>query len=428
MPMKLLNNVKSFFSDNGQVNNELSYANYLKIMKDFKKAGTKHGNDFNYLDTPTHLYFKILFYFHNGDIDNPGKIDRSGGLLSPTWNYINAETDYYNHNSAWAYLKMNNENERADKLEQFVNLLSNINMYSPWYFQSIDGIDSARNRTAPETKEFNLSERKKITINCLKDSYDDRIGTLLDLYREVTWSWLMKREVIPSNLRKFDMGIYVFSSPISNIHDFNEKFAAIGDSSGYITSYKYLEFHNCEFNYNSSSTGLISLDNASGVAPEYKIDIYYDDCYEMRYNEYMTKHIGDVILYDIAANSVNSDGSNNDILVKSEAQPFNQSKYDEAMERTFYYDKGMLENAVSEVVGFAKDKVRDFITPLYLGNIYGFSLKSAIHDVDNLMKGKVFATVGAAKDFVDKNMKHKSPDKLKKISNIYKKNSARSNV
>lgn len=408
----------------------LSYGTFIQDIKNFKRAGTRTGDEFNYLDAPAHLYFKILFYFYNGDIDNPGVQEYSGGLLSPTWNYIGNNTDYYNYNSAWAYLKMNNENERAEKLERFVNLLSNINIYSPWYFQSIEGLDQALTRIPPDTGEFKFDERKKITIKCLVDSYDNRIGTLLDLYRDVVWSWMMKREVIPSNLRKFDMGIYIFSSPIFNIHDYNKNYAKIGDNSGYITSYKYLEFHNCEIDYNSSVAGYQTLDNTIGSEPIYNLNIYYDDCYEKRYNEYMLRNIGDIILYDVAETTVNNDGSNNDILIKSEAQVPNMDAYNESMERTFYYnDKGLLEGALNEVVGWAKDKVRDIVMPLYLGNIYGFSLKSAISDVNNLMKGKVFATVDAASGFVNKNLSPKTKKlNLSEIKNIFKKNSARNNI
>lgn len=422
--MEIINNLLQ----GEQVKNLLSYGTYIQDLKNFKRAGTRTGDEFNYLDTPGHLFFKILFYFHNGDIDNPGDRELSGGLLSPTWNFIGESTDYYNYNSAWSYLKMNNENERAEKLEKFVNLLSNINTYSPWYFQSIEGLDQALTRTGPDTGEMKFEERRKLTVKCLIDSHDNRIGTLMDLYRDMVWSWLMKREVIPSNLRKFDMGIYIFSSPVYNIHDAKGKYANIGDgSSGYITSYKYLEFHNCEFDYNSVAAGYQTLDNTIGTDPLYNINIYYDDCYETRYNEFMMRKIGDMIMYDVAAAMTNADGSTMGNM-ESIAQFDDKNKSDEVLSRIFYYDSGgLLNSAVNEVVGWAKDSVKDVLMPLYLGNIYNFSLRSAMFDVNNLMSGKVFATVSAAKDFVNKNSKQ-STQSLTKIQNIFKKNSAISNI
>lgn len=417
-----------------QVTDLLSYGTYLQTIQNFKGSGTKHGGEFNMLDTPSHLYFKILFQFWNGDMDNPGDKIRSGGLLSPTWMMIGDNTDYYNYNSAWAYLKMNGENERAEKLKKMVELLSNVNTYSPWYFQSVEGLTAARTRTGVNGTELKFDERNKISIKCLADSYDDRIGTILDLYRDVVYSWLNKREMIPANLRKFDMSIYIFSSPIFNIHDYKKNYARVGGGAGYITSYKYIEFHNCEIDYNSSASGYDALNNIEGNSPEYTIDIYYDDCYETRYNEFMMRTMGDMIMYDIATNTVNSDGSNNELSVKSEEQKDNSSTLNEMLDRVFYYDTGLLEGLFKEGIGFVKDKATEFITSKVLGNLYDFSFASAMYNVSNLMKGKGFATVAAAKDFLNKqgsggsSLANRFKNGENGLGNIYKKNSMRNNI
>ena len=151
------------------------------------------------------------------------------GLLHPSWKYSSGEwvtqsnyshrakeLDYWQHSSAWSYLKQNGEEERAAYLKQFVELLSNISTYSPWYFQSISGLGEALQRTTTEVKE---EERKKITIGFLEDSTDERIGTLLDLYRMSCWSHLHRREMLPVNLRRFDMTVVFFSSPIWGLHE-----------------------------------------------------------------------------------------------------------------------------------------------------------------------------------------------------------------
>lgn len=422
-------NISKIFNTNEQITSPLSYGMFLQDIKNFKKAGTRNGGEFNYLDTPAHLYFKILFNFWNGDIDNPGNKEFSGGLLSPTWITIGSDTDYYNYNSAWSYLKMNNENERAEKLEKFVELLSNINMKSPWYFQSIEGLDAARARNAPNG-DVKFDERNKISIKCLKDSYDDRIGTLIDLYRDIVWSWSMKREVVPSNLRKFDMAIYIFSSPIFTIHDYSGNYASVGPIGQYITSYKYLEFHNCEIDYNSGTSMYAGINNTEGVEPEYSIDIYYDDCYENRYNEYMMRNIGDMVAWDVASNTVNADGSNNDFLIESSPQTDDLTHENEINNRTFYYDNngGILSKMVGDVINAGVDRLNEFITSKYLGNIYGFSLKKSITDINNVLDGKIFNTISAAKDFVD-NVKSKPKTmNLGTLGNIFTKKSISTNI
>lgn len=403
-----------------QIKNALSYGTFISDIMSFKRAGTRNGDEFNYLDMPSQLYFKVLFNFWNGDTDNPGDKLTSGGLLSPTWKVIpSGDVDYYNYNSAWAYLKLNGEEERANNLIKFVELLSNISTYSPWYFAGIEGIDAARQRNVAETGELKFEERQKITIKCLNDSFDDRIGTLLDLYRSIVWSWTMKREVLPSNLRKFDMAIYIFSAPFYTIHDCDGDYAGIGeDFTGYVSSYKYLEFHNCEISYNSCLAGLGQLDNMGGVSPQYNIDIYFDDVYENRYNEFMMQNIGDIISYDTSAAI--------DLARRVENKSIdNTSELNKRL--NFYNDEsGFLTKMVKDVenglINYGKSKIKS----IYLGNIFGFSIKEAMMDYEKIFKEGKAASV---KKVVDDIKRTKKPSgKLKVLENIFTKKTIKNNI
>jgi hypothetical protein len=66
----------------------------------------------------------------------------------------------------------------------------------------------------------------------------------------------------------------------------------------FTSSYKLIEFHNCEIDYNSVKSGLSALNNKEGWSPEYTIDIMFDDCYEHNYNAFMMRTIGDIIKSD----------------------------------------------------------------------------------------------------------------------------------
>ena len=220
-------------------------------------------------------------------------------------------SDYYKYNSAWSYLKNNYENERADTLQQFINLLSQISSESPWYFNQVSGVDEALNRENWEVQE----DRKKITINCLDDSVDHRIESLLSMYRSIVWSHVRKCEVLPANLRKFDMGLFVFSGYIQGLagspadptpstgkkqmvgikqpKDWNP----IGGND-LSANYKYIEFHNCEISLDSLSSGYSDLNNGEGIHQAYNIDIYFDDCYEKTFNPFLLKEFGDFFLWD----------------------------------------------------------------------------------------------------------------------------------
>lgn len=260
---------------------------------------------FNSTDNIDTRFFKIFFYFQNQPDDEKNFIwnhynGGSTGLLAPTW-IEDPEVDansYYKYNSAWAYLKNNYEEERASALETFISLLSNISIESPWYFQSINGLDEAMVRNKWKVDE----ERKKITLKCLPDATDYRIESLLALYRSIVWSQTRKCEVLPANLRKFDMGIFIFSGLIKDLYVGNnqDNWATMGnfDISKDRAVYKYIEFHNCEFDIDSIKSGYSEVSNELGFENQYSIDIFFDECYEHEFNPFLLKAFGDFFIWD----------------------------------------------------------------------------------------------------------------------------------
>lgn len=413
----------------------ISYDEILGLRDSFRKAGGRAKNDFNVADNPGLKYFKIFFHFYNGSADTNDDVGiYSGGLLSPIFE-MSADTsketteqntgtpseslsmiDFDNddnlrkYTTAWTYLKLNNEHERADRLVDFVRLLSNISTYSPWYFQSIEGLDAAIERKYVSDKEFKLEEdRQKISIKCLKDSVDDRIGTLLDLYRSIVYSQSMKRFVLPANLRKFDMSIMVFEAPIHTLHSpdykslakvllaresesavigLNVQSANASESKSAPASYKYYEFHNCEFDY-SSAKAAGSLNNADGLSPEYTIDILFDDMYENRYNAFLGANMGDFVIQDLELMSQNTLYNNS------------SSASSKTYKRLDMYEKGFFETMVGEAAGLAKNIAVNKVTGAFLGNLYSFSLEKAAQQVTGVVQGDVLGTARAIQTYVN---------------------------
>ena len=310
-------------------------------MQSFRRTARE---GFNVTDDIDMRFFKLLFYFYNEGYDDNSKIDwfegGATGLLAPTWldqqeldTKDTAGKPYYKYNSAWAYLKNNFEEERASALKDFITLLSNISSESPWYFQKITGVDEALSRENWKVSE----ERKKITIECLADPVDRRIESLLSLYRSIVWSHARKCEILPSNLRKFDMGLFVFSGLISGLYNSNivgtktngsvelnsngrqSDWAEIGHIDTPLSpiekdraSYKYIEFHNCEINMDSIKSGYGDLSNSEGTSQTFNIEIYFDDCYEYEYNPFILKTFGDFFIWDLWESSRTNTGDTAD--------------------------------------------------------------------------------------------------------------------
>lgn len=507
------------------MSNYISYCNVIDDIRNFRRAERKVYDDngkllidkFRVFDTPGRKYFKVFFYFQNQDQDIPGN---DTGLLAPTWEVEDVNSfNYYQYNSAWSYLKMNNEDERAEQLKSFVELLSDISSKSPWYFQEVSGLDTALERKVMD-RDFKFEEtRQKISIKCLKDAVDDRIGTLLDLYRTITWSWMMKREVLPANLRKFDMGIMIFNEPYifrgitpksmkkddlgqtleenefsvpwksdwnnengnpinlalkssredlmgiidnpdSNVltdgqiilqslnvaknHTFADsifikeiakkiigwikkdkeepiEFHDKWNSYDLIdsTNYKYIEFHNCEFDYNSAKSAYSTISNAEGLEPEYTIDIYFDDCYEDRYDMNLCRKIGDIVMWDIANNiddyyyseDVTGSFTKNNMSEDSEYWSMRSypkwenpetNKWNKMKEAAKKAAIDAAKNALKQLASTGADWVIGQVAGLALGNINGFSLTRAWNQAGQALQGNVFSTIDSVNDYIKK--------------------------
>ena len=450
MANETLNSIKNIFSKSEQTYSPLSYGTFLNDMYRFRKAGGLSSDDFNVFDTPSIKYFKIFFYFLNGSSETTMyNLPGSSGLLAPTWQLRGKweDDDYWYYTSAWSYLMMNDDKERAELLQKFVYLLSNISTYSPWCFTSIEGINEALNRGQILTeKELKIpEERKKISIKCLSDSYDNRIGTLLDLYRTIAFSWQQKKEILPANLRKFDMGIYIFESPIKNLHGnvntandkvvrsiFGESggeggsYATIGNlsPSKYLTSYKYIEFHNCEIDQNSGSSAFSSISNADGITPEYTIDIFFDDCYEYSYNEFLMRHLGDVIAIDSATYG-RGDGD----MIGSKAQEDVNEYWDEFEKRSeLYKSKTFVEGVASELTGSGMRFLKNTVKKITLGNIFSFSLSHFSDQVNAFGQGHVWNSVSAVKSYINNASVKHNASRTQQLGNIFKAQSLGSNL
>jgi hypothetical protein len=183
-------------------------------MNTFKKTNMYYATDpmLRYQD-PTYLGFKLFFLF-----DQPGC-----GLLS--------ELDL--PNTAYHYLINRGYPTKAEYLLKFIQLFKKINSTTPWFFQSVEGLDEAWKHLYQEA-DFKplIAKDRKITINCLDESIDLRITALMDLYRKACFDWPNRREIVPLNLRQFKIGVYVYEGRNINRSGTPVRYSDIQDPSG----------------------------------------------------------------------------------------------------------------------------------------------------------------------------------------------------
>lgn len=290
------------------------YVEYLKDLNKWQKQLVTTGAE------PGWFFFKVFFNFYT----NYGLL---GGLesISKNTNPPSDETEeniettqqeltkLKSTNTALSYLynirkkyKAVKPYDRMNALYKFVSSLKEITEETPWIFKGISGLDTLNQAYISE-----FEKNKEITLQLNSETADTRIGTMFDLYRYACYDSIGCKEVIPANLRKFEMTILIFHVPISHMHnkikvlDLQNKgemtldYREINDASeanedlskidfDNIPSFKVFNFLNCEFDMQSiGSVTPNSLINESPFKMESgNIKIKFDRMYEHRMNEW----------------------------------------------------------------------------------------------------------------------------------------------
>jgi len=190
-------------------------------------------------EDPTYLGFKFVFDFgalpinaETGWAPSPllrvgNYTETNGGAMvprnlfgQPQYDYTSSDVVYY---STYNYLLerdgsygRGNSLKRANALKQFQILLADINNNSPWFFQSIEGLDKLekvshtgfQDESSTDSFDPARTSGKTLTVTCL-ESLNLRLTALANLYNQATFDADNMRWLVPRNLRKFTMWIYV---------------------------------------------------------------------------------------------------------------------------------------------------------------------------------------------------------------------------
>ena len=260
------------------------------------------------------FYFRIFFNFYT----NYGLI---GGQIPVNLKYPESEFKPLSINTALGYLSnlekvyetgtdntYNKLGDRRKALDKFIRGLAYVSNFSPWFFKEIGGFNNIK---ASYRTDDDFGE-KSITIRCSEESIDMRLGTLFDLYKFACFDNINNKEIIPANLRKFEMSILFFNTPLKRYHtdfdstvDYNsypEKQLNILSHNDYenIMSFKMFTFQNCEFDVDSLNEFADSLSNENPFdLGKNSIKIKYERVYEHRVNEFEKLGFGaNGILFD----------------------------------------------------------------------------------------------------------------------------------
>lgn len=223
---------------------------------------------------PTYLGFVLLFDFNDAE--------HSPLLVK------NPDTP----NTAANYLQLIGDTKRLEYLTAMIEAIESINYLMPWYWQELEGLNTAWNYNKLEDP-YRGGDDAVISIGCL-ESIDLRVTMIMDLYRKACFDIKNRREIVPENLRKFGLWIYVQEIrkfKVDNIlqRGFNSALnregqgvteAVVNENSAYL----FFQFHECEFLPDASSEFLAALSQNPEMTSQ-RISFTYEDV-EENSNEY----------------------------------------------------------------------------------------------------------------------------------------------
>lgn len=165
---------------------------YIQLNK-FSKYETSEQRAYNGLfDDPLSLNFKLLIDFDNNE-----------GLF--------ASED--NKNSALAYLKRIGETVRFEMLKHWIDVFKNFIKEKDYLILDCTGLDLIQNAKAFE--QF-IEEETTIEFK-IRETSDMFIQSLITTYRNIWFDNQRGVEVIPVNLRRFNLNVLVFSAGYYNM-------------------------------------------------------------------------------------------------------------------------------------------------------------------------------------------------------------------
>ena len=271
------------------------YTDYMVERMNWQKGLNNVGGE------PGWFYFRIFFHFNT-------RYGLFGGILedeqgAKITNGNNAKVYYKMWKGHYTSLGMDH---RAKSLEFFVRQLNNISNKTPWFFKSITGLDKAQINSLNEPFKDNTLE-----IKCSEESIDMRLTTLFDYYKFACFDYVNLKEILPENLRKFDMSVVVYGVPIryldthSKIKGKEFQSRTINGITNMMTM-KMFTFKDCEFDIENMTTGVnseISNETAFELGKGNEIKIKYKKVFNYHQNGF-----SNIILSDLGMfNKFNSD-------------------------------------------------------------------------------------------------------------------------
>jgi hypothetical protein len=169
-----------------------------KMLDAFRRGYIFPRKGTSTIDDPTFLGFTIMFDFEGS------KLFRGHQQVNPDGT---VQGNLPTTECAFSYLNAIGETVRMSYLKAFIDQLIYINTNKPFFWQSIEGLDTLWT-DFNDFKKMPIASSWEIDIKTL-ESVDLKIFGLMELYRKAVFDYDHTRQIVPSNLQRFNMTIYI---------------------------------------------------------------------------------------------------------------------------------------------------------------------------------------------------------------------------
>lgn len=197
---------------------------------------------------PLQLYFKLLINF-----------DKPSGLFA----------DEENINSALAYLKRIGELGRYELLKNWIVTFKQLLADYDFLFLECEGLDEIQNH---KPMDQYIEEESKLTFS-IRETNDMLVQSLLTTYRHIWFDDERMVEVLPTNLRKFDASVLLFSAGYFSAEFYDDEVNLTNSGNRAIETLIYPTYrklyHNLhdEFNHQIYKVSSCSINNDESGKP-----------------------------------------------------------------------------------------------------------------------------------------------------------------
>ena len=359
-----------------------SYQFAKRFVNNANTAEGSGNNGVTALDDPTYLGFTLMFDISSplfngatrGAVSMPAPEQSPASFVDGNLNVsqsVGATSDagsgtssYPSEPSAIGYLDKIGETNRVEYLRAFITGLLEVSKERPYYFQTIGGLLEAW------TKSFEFAEDPftgsgdgdGITIGCL-EAIDLKMTALFNLYKMAVYDVRYKRMVVPKNLLRFDIYIYVQEI---------RKFKTVRNWLGSLNPQVGFKFTECLWIPGACGKVFEGVTNVGGTVATTDIKFSYGTM------ENVSQFSG-------------FDSKLDESKLQSNSDPAFLGKIKQ-------FGKDQLDNVAAGAINLATRTVSNAIQGLTLGNVFGLrnSLLGTIANPQGLLNAAVGAAIQGA--------------------------------